>query len=103
MTTINDSGVMPVEYRCVVKVDQVDKKTAGGVYLPETNVDRNQMACVQGQLIAVGGNAFQDWNEPKPKQGDRVIIMKYAGQFRAADPDDPYRIVNDKDILGVLA
>ena len=98
----NESGITPVEYRCVIRLDPVEKKSKGGILLPDDKVDRNQMACVHGTLIAVGGNAFQDWRDPRPAVGDRVAIMKYAGQYREADPDDPYRIVNDKDILGIL-
>jgi len=102
MTTINESGVIPCEYRCVVKLDEAEKKK-GSILLPDDKVDRNRMASVHGTLVAVGGNAFQDWRDPIPRVGDRVVIMKYAGQFREADPQDPYRICNDKDILAVLA
>ncbi len=98
----NESGIIPVEYRCVVRLDPVEKQSAGGIIMPDTNVDRSQMAATHGELVAVGGNAFQDWKEPIPKVGDRVVINKYQGQFRAADPDDLYRIVHDKDILGVV-
>ncbi len=100
--TYNESGIIPVEYRCVVKLDAVKEKTAGGIIMPDQNVDRSQMAATHGELIAVGGNAFQDWKDPIPKVGDRVVIKKYTGQFREADPDDLYRIVHDKDILGVV-
>lgn len=100
--TKNESGIVPVEYRCVVKLDAVDNKK-GSILLPEDRVDRNQMAAVHGELIAVGGNAFHDWNEPVPKVGDRVVIKKYGGQFTEADPGDLYRLVQDKEILGVLA
>jgi co-chaperonin GroES (HSP10) len=100
--TKNESGVTPVEYRCVVKLDAVERKSAGGIIYSDDKVDRNQMASVNGMLIAVGGNAFADWGDPIPRVGDRVTIMKYAGQFRTADPNDPFRIVNDKDILAIV-
>lgn len=103
LPVINDSGMTPVEYRCVVRLDPVEKQSAGGVWMPDSRVDMDQMAGTEGVLLAVGGNAFEDWEGTIPQPGDRVMINKYSGQFREANPDDLHRVVNDKDILAILS
>lgn len=100
--TINDTGIEPVEFRCVVRLDPKEKVTAGGVHIPEMRRDRDQMAATEGTLLAIGGNAFQDWTGRKPVVGDRIMVSKYAGITREADPTDLIRVVNDKEILAVL-
>ena len=96
----NESGMIPLEYRCVVKLDAVEDRK-GSVYLPDSQVERNQMATTKATLLAVGGNAFGDWKAPIPKVGDRVIINKYQGMYQEASMKDLYRLINDKDILAI--
>lgn len=98
---LNDSGLEPVDYYCVVKLDPIEEKV-GSIILPDTNKERSQMATTQATLLAVGGNAFKDWDGTKPSPGNRIVIQKYAGVFKEADPTDLYRIVTDKDILAIV-
>lgn len=107
-TTINDTGIEPVEYRCVVRLDSVktdghDQVTEGGIIIPPDRSDRDQMAYTKATLLACGGNAFEDWKPPIPKAGDHVMVAKYAGITREADPTDLIRLVTDKEILAVLS
>lgn len=97
---INDTGIEPVEYKCVVRLDPVEEITSGGII--KVHVDREQMAHTQALLLAVGGNAFEDWKGTTPKPGDRIMITKYSGITREADPTDLIRVIHDKEILGVL-
>ncbi len=99
---INDTGIEPVEFKCVVRLDSKDKISAGGVHLPQLTQDRDQMSATTGTLLACGGNAFEDWNGRKPAPGDRIMVSKYAGITREADPTDLVRVMNDKEILAVL-
>lgn len=98
----NDTGIIPVEYKCVVRVVEVEEVTAGGIIKPQVRRERDQMAMTTATLLEAGGNAFEDWKGRTPKPGDSVLIQKYAGQFKEADPTDPVRVVNDKEILAVL-
>ena len=99
---INDTGIEPVEYRCVIRLDPIEEKTIGGIIIPDDRKDRNQMAATRATLLACGGNAFMDWEGRKPVVGDRIEVSKYAGITREADPTDLVRIIHDKEILGVL-
>lgn len=99
---INDTGIEPVEFRCVIRLDPIEEKTVGGIIIPDQRKDRSQMAATRATLLACGGNAFEDWKGRKPVAGDRVEVSKYAGVTREADPTDLVRIIQDKEILGVL-
>ncbi len=103
---INDTGITPVEYRCVVRLDALKDETGdhriGNIIVPQERSDRDQMAYTKATLLAIGGNAFSDWQDPIPQVGDRVMVAKYAGITREADPTDLIRLVTDKEILAIL-
>jgi len=105
-TSKNKSGLQPVEYKVVVLQDEVEEKTAGGIYLPQDTQEKEQMAEVNGTLIAVGSMAFCDglnglWPEPVPEPGDRVLVSKYAGYTFKGKDGKQYQCCQDKDILGI--
>ena len=97
---INDSGVLPVEFKCVVKLDPIEEKSSGGIIM--VDADRKQMAHTKATLLDVGGNAFEDWKGRIPKPGDRIMITKYSGITKEADPTNLIRVIHDKEILAVL-
>lgn len=99
----NPSGLHPVEYKVLVRLDPVEERTAGGIFIPDDRQDRDQMAQTYATLIEVGGNAFEGWEDRVPKPGDRILIDKYAGTTpKAGDFTDLYRVCNDKDIVAII-
>lgn len=99
---MNKSGIQPVEFKVLVKQDEVEKQTDGGIIIPTQASERQQWAETKATLIAVGGNAFSDWEDPKPKAGDRVIVRQYAGYNVTGDDEQSYQVCNDKDISALL-
>ena len=103
---MNPTGIRPVEYKVLIKVDQVESQSEGGIFLPDTALEREQMAHDRGELIDMGGMAFSDWKGRKPQTGDKVIFSKYAGTLIHFRPDErhleKYRLCNDKDISAIL-
>lgn len=98
----NQSGIDPVEYKVLVLPDPVEEVSKGGIVLSVESVkERERMAQVKGTLVAVGGNAFEDWNS-KPEPGNRVMIAKYAGVVAPGADGKEYRLCNDKDICAVI-
>jgi chaperonin GroES len=92
----------PVEYKIVVELDEIDERTAGGIYIPVTLVDKQKMTQVEAVLISAGGNAFEDWKGTIPKPGDHVYVAKMAG-YEIKDADGKkFRLMNDKDIVAVI-
>lgn len=99
----NETRIQPVEYKVLIRLDAIEQKTAGGIFIPDERKDRDQWAQTEAELMAVGGNAFEDWkDDPKPQPGDRVLVAKYAGERPSKDESNPHRICMDKDICAIL-
>lgn len=104
---LNQSGIQPVEYKCLVKLDEVKNTTDSGIVITVGDEsERESMAQVKGTLVAVGHNAFCDWNW-KPPLGSRVMISKHEGIIcRGVDQAESelgaYRLISDKQLAAVL-
>jgi co-chaperonin GroES (HSP10) len=98
----NMSGLRPVEYKVLVKPEDVPKMI-GKVHLTDEYQDRQAMAQGRGVLIAAGSLAFEEWGDA-PLIGSQVIFPKYAG-FLVEEKDTAdgkaYRLFNDKEIVAV--
>lgn len=99
----NTSGVFPVGTRVLVEPVVAERKTAGGIFIPEAVAERNDMKATKARVIAVGPVAWYD----KPggawaKVGDLVLIAKFAGTFVKGEDDKTYRLLNDEEIGAVV-
>ena len=97
-------GITPVEYKVLILPDEVEDKSAGGMYLPDSVRDRQQYAMDRGKILAIGNGFFSDIPGPVPQIGDKVIYNKYAGsmitiQINGARKE--VRLCNDKDICAI--
>lgn len=99
---MNTSGLQPVEFKVLIKPEDVEETTASGIVLARDVTERERMSQVKGTLVAVGGNAFQDWNGVVPALGQGVYYAKYAGINIKGEDGKEYRLANDKDISAVL-
>jgi chaperonin GroES len=104
----NESGILPTEYKILVKPKAAENKI-GSIFIPDETKERNQFAQTEGELVAISPLAFTYANEsewsgaPKPKPGDRVLYAKYAGTTVKGKDGVDYRLVNDKDVAAVLS
>lgn len=99
---LNTSGMQPVEFKILIQPEETEQTSAGGIVLAVKTTEREAMAQVRGKLVAVGGNAFEDWAGKIPELGDSVWFAKYAGfTVKGADGKD-YRICNDKDVAAII-
>jgi len=102
MTQVNKSGLTPVEFKVIVRLDKVEEITSGGIFIPMTLRDKQQMMQVEATLISAGGNAFEDWAGATPVIGDRVYVAKAAGYQIVGMDGEKYQLMNDKDIAAVI-
>jgi chaperonin GroES len=98
---------VPVEFKVLIRVDEIEDKSAGGIYLTENTKSQDQFAHARGVLIDVGGMAFQGFDGEVPKIGDRVMFNKYQGTTTTVPKKEGrgfvlYRLCNDKDIIAIL-
>lgn len=103
----NTSGIVPLDLRVLVRPDDAEKKSAGGIIIPESVVDQKRMAAMKGTLVAVGENAWEEAATRsaafvKPQPGNRVMIAKYGGVVVTGLDGVDYRLLNDEDIIGRL-
>ena len=99
----NKSGLVPCEYKVLVQREKVEEITPGKIYIPDQIREKERRESVHVTLIAVGGNAFEDWAGEKPKPGDKVLVAKYAGYSLKGSDGEWYTIMHDKDIAAIVA
>ncbi len=85
--------VKPIGDRVLVKIQESETKTAGGIIIPQTAQEKTQT----GVVVAVG----TDKDVIKVKENDKVMYDKYAGTQVKIDGAD-HLIVKMQDILAVL-
>jgi len=93
--------IRPLHDRVLVKrIESGDKKTAGGIIIPDTVKEKPQ----EGEVIAVGSGKVLENGNVQPmnvKAGDRILFGKYSGTDVKID-DEEYLIMREDDILGIL-
>lgn len=102
---MNSSGFEPLDLRVLVLPDVAEKVTAGGIILPETKVEQQEMAMTFGTLVAAGENAWEEAvargpHFNRPKIGERVVFAKYGGVEIKGSDGKQYRLMNDEDVIG---
>ena len=96
--------IVPCGHRCLVKVDEVEEVTKGGIILAQTTRDSQQLAGIFGTVVAIGPNAWKAFDEGEPWAlvGDRVCFAKYGG-FVIEDEKtgENFRLLNDEDVVAI--
>ena len=89
--------VRPLGDRVLVREDDSEERTAGGILLPETAKEKPQ----QGTVVAVGDGTLNDDGTRTPlavEVGDVVVYGKYGGSDIRVGSDD-FKIMRESDIL----
>jgi chaperonin GroES len=84
--------IKPMGDRVLVKMEEVQEKTAGGIFIPQTAQEKTQIA----EVIAVGSD-----ETITVKVGDKVMYDKYAGTAVKAEGQE-YLILHMSDILAAI-
>ena len=85
-------NIKPIGDRILVKIEEGDEKTAGGIYIPDTAQEKTQ----NGVVAAIG-----DDEEIKVKVGDKIIYDKYAGTSVKVG-DEEQLILKAADVLAIF-
>ena len=122
---INSSGIEPLGNRILVKPDELEDRTEGGIVIPKSVKDLHEDAASYGYIIAVGEDAYKHsvsvteriingtmrvaekvtngYTSPWIKPGDRVAFAPYVGVNSTGEDGVKYKILNDEDILAKVA
>ena len=91
--------VKPLADRVVVKMVEAEETTKGGIILAGTAKEKPQVA----EVVAVGPGGVVEGKDITMyvKEGDRVLISKYAGTEVKLDGEE-YTILKQNDILAIV-
>ncbi|MBR0224438.1 MAG: co-chaperone GroES [Thermoguttaceae bacterium] len=93
-------NLQPLGDRVIIRRDESEEVTAGGLYLPDSA--KNKPA--RGVVVSVGdGRLLDDGSRSKftVQEGDHVIFLSYAGEdFKFGDCE--FLIMRESDILAIV-
>ncbi len=90
-------NIRPLDDRVVVKPEEAEETTAGGIVLPDSAKEKPQ----RGTVVAVGPGKLLDSGSRGTLSvavGDVVIYGKYGGSELEVDGDE-VKILRESDIL----
>jgi len=92
--------LQPLGDRVVVRRDESEEMTAGGLYLPDSA--KNKPA--RGTVVSIGDGRMLDdgtRSDFTVKEGDHVLFLSYAGEdFKFGD--DEFLLMRESDILAII-
>jgi chaperonin GroES len=90
-------------HHVLVKVNDVEEKTAGGIVIPSHVRDTEKRAAEIGLVIDIGPTAWAAeglGGKPWAEVGDKVWFAKYAGKWvQEEGSDEELLILNDVDLM----
>ena len=92
--------IRPLHDRVIVKRIEEERKSAGGIVIPDTAAEKPD----QGEVLAVGPGKRDDDGKVSPvdlKVGDKVLFGKYSGQTVKVKGDE-LLVMREEDIMGVI-
>ena len=90
----------PLHDRVLVKREEEEQKTAGGIVIPDTATEKP----VRGEVVAIGPGKMLDNGQAIPlavKQGDKVLFGKYSGTEVKLNGMELV-VMREDDIMGVI-
>ena len=93
--------IRPLHDRVIVKRLEEEKKSAGGIVIPDTAAEKPS----QGEVVYAGPGKTDDSGKLVPmgvKVGEKILFGKYSGQEFKIDGQD-YLHMREDDIIGVVA
>jgi len=93
--------IKPLGDRIVVRRQESEEKTSGGILLPDSAKNKPQ----RGTIVAVGPGRLLKDGTRRPlqvKEGDKVLFTSWAGdEFRQRGSDE-ILLMREEDVLAVL-
>ena len=93
--------IRPLHDRVIVRREEEEQKTAGGILLPGSAQEKPN----QGEVVAVGSGRILDNGEVRPidvQVGDIVVFGQYAGNDKIDVDGEELIILSESDIKAVV-
>ncbi len=114
-------GIYPTGNKVLVKPDDIEEVTEGGIVIPKEVTDKHQLSVCFGVVVGLGADCYQHtthiterlidghwkavertrigYSEDFAQVGDRIAFSIYVGRsFTGLDGKD-YKLINDEDII----
>jgi len=91
----------PLHDRIIVKRLEEERKSAGGIVIPDTAAEKPSM----GEVVAAGPGKTDDNGKVIPmgvKVGEKILFGKYSGQEFKIEGQELLHMRED-DVIGVVA
>jgi chaperonin GroES len=92
----------PLGDRIIVRRQESQEKTTGGIYLPDAAKNKPQ----RGKVLAVGPGKLAKDGTRRPlqvKEGDNILFTSWAGdEFKEQRTKDEILVMREEDVLAVL-
>ena len=92
--------IRPLHDRVIVKRIEEERKSAGGIVIPDTAAEKPD----QGEVLAVGPGKKNEDGKVSPvdvKVGDKVLFGKYSGSTVKIDGDE-LLVMREEDIMAIV-
>lgn len=95
-----ETKIRPLGDRLVVKPQDAETTTKGGIVLPGT-AEKDKP--VKGKVVAIGTGKWQDGKQQplQVKVGDEILFGKYAGTSVKLN-DQELLVMREDDVMGVV-
>jgi chaperonin GroES len=94
-------NIRPLHDRLVVKREAEERKSPGGIVIPDTATEKP----VFGKVIAVGKGKILENGQVRPLDisiGDKVLFGKYSGTEVKVNGEELV-VMREEDVMGVVA
>lgn len=93
-------NIRPLHDRVIVKRMEEERKTAGGIVIPDNATEKP----VRGEVLAVGNGKILENGQVRAvdlKVGDKVLFGKYSGTEVKVDGQE-ILVMREEDIMAVF-
>jgi chaperonin GroES len=92
--------IRPLHDRVVVRRTEEERKTPGGIVIPDTATEKP----IRGKVVSVGKGKILESGEIRPldlKVNDEVLFGKYSGTEIKVDGEDLV-VMREDDVMAVI-
>ena len=93
-------NIRPLHDRVIIKRMEEERKTAGGIVIPDTAAEKP----IRGEVIAVGNGKILENGEVRPldlKVGNTVLFGKYSGTEVKVEGEE-LLVMREDDVMAVI-
>ena len=96
--------IVPLADRLIIKIDEFEERTPGGIILPDAYKDDLTVKYHTGTVVAVGEGRTTPEGVTVPieaKPGDTVVYAKYSGT-KLKEEYEGHLLLKEVDVLAIL-